>query len=143
MENEKNWIDRIYDLMGNRTQKEFAEWLEQSPKKVNNYLNGIVEYPNGDFLLALAKKGVNINWFLTGLGAVYVKDQADFIIPPEAQILLRQMIEDGIEPEGLTEILKEMKDLQNLKIRADSAKHEMMSAYDQFKASFKRKKSEK
>jgi hypothetical protein len=89
--------------MADRTQKEFADWLGDLPKKVNDYLLGNSR-PGWDFLGKLAKKGVNLNWLLTGQGAVYVKDQADFIIPPEAQLLLRQMIDDGISPENLTEL---------------------------------------
>jgi hypothetical protein len=72
---ENNWIDRMYVLMGSRTQKEFAEWLEQSPKRVNNYFTGMIDYPSGNFLIALAKKGINLNWFLTGQGSPYIIEQ--------------------------------------------------------------------
>ena len=121
--------------MGTRNQKEFADWLGDLPKKVNDYLLGN-NRPAWDFLSKLARKGINLNWFLTGEGPVYITKKEGDPIPPEAMILLREIMTGANKPDDLTEILKELKHVQQLK-------HEMFQAVTNLKESFKRKKSEK
>ncbi len=131
-----DFVGRLLLLKGDRTQKEFAEWLSQSPVRINDYLTGKSASPAFDLLLRLAEKGVNIHWFVTGNGPVYIETGQDNDIPAEAQILLKSMIGDGARPEDLLDILHELKILQDLKQQT----HE---AYVNLKASFKRKKSKK
>jgi hypothetical protein len=66
-------IERLELLRGNRSQKEFAEWLEESPTTVNGYFTGSSR-PKIEFLRSLAAKNVNLNWFITGDGPVYNKE---------------------------------------------------------------------
>lgn len=90
MVNPNNWIDRLYDVLGDRTQKEFAKWLGVSPTKINNYFSGMVDYPSGQFLVRLAEKGINIHWLLTGSGSMFIKELSQ-PLQPEIQQLLHEV----------------------------------------------------
>ena len=65
---------RLELLRGDRSQKEFAEWIGESPTTVNGYFTGSSR-PKIDFLRSMAMKGININWFLTGQGHPYIIEQ--------------------------------------------------------------------
>lgn len=105
--------------MGDRTQKEFAEWLDQSPKRINNYFIGMIDYPSGDFLLALAKKRINLNWFLTGEGSVYTKENLNKEIVEQYPALLgmKNLTDQfiGKVAETVTEYNKKSKELKERK----------------------------
>lgn len=65
-----NISNRLATLIDN--QSEFARALGISHSRVNNYVHGKVQ-PNAELLQLLAeKKGININWLLTGEGPIYV-----------------------------------------------------------------------
>lgn len=63
-------LTRLRIVIGDRTQKEFAEWIDESPSTVTEWMRGRSK-PGWDALKKLADKGVNINWLLTGNGDVY------------------------------------------------------------------------
>lgn len=94
----KDFVVRLRLLIGSRTQKEFAEWIGQSPQRVNNYLNTGTE-PTADFLRSLAKKGVNVNWLLIGEGPVYVESGRE-TIPAEVEIIMKEL---GAYPQSYRE----------------------------------------
>ncbi len=64
---------RIVILRGQKTLTEFAREHQTTPQNIHRYERG--RSPSADFLTSLASKGVNINWVLTGEGAIYVKKQ--------------------------------------------------------------------
>ena len=64
---------RIAILRGQKTLTEFAREHQTTPQNIHRYERG--RSPSADFLTSLASKGININWVLTGEGAIYVKKQ--------------------------------------------------------------------
>ena len=62
---------RIAILRGQKTLTEFAREHQTTPQNIHRYERG--RSPSADFLTTLASKGININWVLTGEGAIYVK----------------------------------------------------------------------
>lgn len=92
--------------MGGRTQKEFAEWVGDSPKKVNGYLLGEFR-PALDFMERLALKGVNVNWLLTGKGNIYLTYQQAKELP-EIQQLLHEIDNDAELARSVTEFVRGM-----------------------------------
>ena len=64
---------RIALLRGQKTLTQFAKEHQTTPQNIHRYEKG--RNPSADFLTSLASKGININWVLTGQGAIYVKKQ--------------------------------------------------------------------
>ena len=64
---------RIALLRGQKTLTQFAKEHQTTPQNIHRYERG--RNPSADFLTSLASKGININWVLTGDGAIYVKKQ--------------------------------------------------------------------
>jgi hypothetical protein len=71
MNADNSLVDRLEILIGKRTQKDFAAWLDVSPQSITSYFKA-GNHPAWSFLQKLAQKGVNINWFLTGQGSPYL-----------------------------------------------------------------------
>lgn len=114
--------DRLEILRGSRTQKEFAEWLGEGVTTVGSYFTG-VSRPGIGFLESLAKKGVNLNWFVTGEGPVYRGEDERFAkLPPEAQVFLMELIQDGTKPENLPEIMQDLKKLREFNRAEETTK---------------------
>lgn len=133
-------IGRLELLKGSKTQREFAEWLDQPVATVGSYFTG-TRRPGIDFFESLARKGVNLNWFLTGDGPVYLKgDNRIGQYPPEAQIFLMELIQDGIKPENLPEIMKRLKELRDLQKNVDASKEGLRLSLRVLKESFKGRK---
>lgn len=66
-------VKRIALLRGQKTLTQFAREHQTTPQNIYRYERG--RNPSADFLTSLASKGININWVLTGDGAIYVKKQ--------------------------------------------------------------------
>ncbi len=128
--------------MGSRTQKEFAEWLGESPTTVNGYFTG-ASRPKIEFLRSLAAKGVNLNWLLTGIGEVYIKKEGKSGLPPEAQVFLAELVQDGTPVENLPEIMKYLKDLREHQRHTDAAKEQLRVGLQIAKEQFKKRKTDK
>ena len=64
---------RLQKLRGRKTLSEFARENQTSPQNVHNYERG--RNPSADFLVTLASQGININWVLTGEGAIHFKNK--------------------------------------------------------------------
>ena len=60
----------------NMNVKQTAELTGISYPTIRNWIKGRY-YPNGEYLVWLAKQGVNINWVLTGEGEVLLKKEGD------------------------------------------------------------------
>ena len=59
--------ERIAQVRGNRSQRQFARELGVFQQNVNRYENGTT--PHADFLIGLAlKEGVSLDWLLLGKG---------------------------------------------------------------------------
>ena len=59
--------NRISEVRGDRSQRQFARELGVFQQNVNRYENGTT--PHTDFLLTLAtKEGVSLDWLLLGKG---------------------------------------------------------------------------
>jgi SOS-response transcriptional repressor LexA len=58
---------------------EFAEKYQISRASLIRYKQN-ERYPDPEFLVALSKGRININWFLTGIGAMYIKDEFEEFI---------------------------------------------------------------
>jgi hypothetical protein len=65
-----DFSSRLIELIGNRTQREFAQWLDEPPARINHYLKTDRD-PAADFLRKLSLRDVNVNWLLTGRGEMY------------------------------------------------------------------------
>jgi transcriptional regulator with XRE-family HTH domain len=63
--------ERIKDLLQveGLKQKELADQLGIPPNYISKYLSGVS--PTSDFFFAMYKKGININWLLSGEGEMY------------------------------------------------------------------------
>jgi transcriptional regulator with XRE-family HTH domain len=129
----ENFSKRLKILIGERRQKEFAEWIGQSPTRLNNYLSGTNQLPAADFLYALAKRGINVNWLLTGEGEMYLSSKRSDPLPPEIQSLL---FEIGDDRELALELLALARSSKNVQ-QAYSVVAERLA---EFKASFRKKK---
>ncbi|MYB55552.1 MAG: helix-turn-helix transcriptional regulator [Gemmatimonadetes bacterium] len=64
---------RIALLRGQKTLTQFAREHQTTPQNIHRYEKG--RPPSANFLTSLAYRGININWVLTGEGAIYVKKQ--------------------------------------------------------------------
>ena len=64
---------RIAIIRGQKSLTQFAREHQTTPQNIHRYERG--RNPSADFLTSLASKGININWVLTGEGAIYVKKQ--------------------------------------------------------------------
>jgi transcriptional regulator with XRE-family HTH domain len=63
----KKLPERIAEVRGDRSQRQFARDLGVFQQNVNRYENGTT--PHTDFLLTLAvKEGVSLDWLLLGKG---------------------------------------------------------------------------
>jgi hypothetical protein len=81
-------ISRLTILRGERSIGEFAEWVGANYRVVARYFTG-ERRPGIDFLKALAAKGVNVRWLLTGKGEMYSEDegrQLEFVNVLESRI---------------------------------------------------------
>jgi len=59
--------DRLAQIRGSRSQRQFARDLGVFQQNVNRYENGTT--PHTDFLITLAmKEGISIDWLLLGKG---------------------------------------------------------------------------
>jgi len=58
---------------------EFAEKYQISRASLIRYKQN-ERYPDPEFLVSLSKDRVNINWLLTGIGAMYIKDEFEEFI---------------------------------------------------------------
>ena len=82
-------VERLRLLIGNKSQKEFADELQVSPAKIAEYLSRKTR-PGIDFLFRLALKGVNLKWFVTGKGPVFQQEEKTET-PEEIQLVLREI----------------------------------------------------
>lgn len=63
----KKLPDRISEVRGNRSQRQFARDLGVFQQNVNRYENGTT--PHTDFLITLAvKEDISLDWLLLGKG---------------------------------------------------------------------------
>jgi len=116
-------INKLNILKGEKGQKEFAEWIGISITTINNYFTGYSR-PGIDFLLLLANKGINVNWFLTGNGPVFVNYPENAIYSPEEQVFLYTL---ETEEEGVTnkeEAIKAFRQLRDFQNNTNASKHE-------------------
>jgi transcriptional regulator with XRE-family HTH domain len=102
---------RLITLQGDRSQKDFAAWLDVSPSRLNNYLRG-VNLPDIDFLSRLAAHGINVNWFLLGKGPVHVEPAIREGIPENVQVLLKEIADEPGVVEDLTAIVRSKKEME-------------------------------
>lgn len=87
---ENSYAHRLLLLQGERSQKDFAAWLDVSPSRMNNYLRG-VNLPDIDFLQRLLKRGISVDWFLSGKGSVFVRPHDPTEVPANVQVLLHEI----------------------------------------------------
>ncbi|MBP8975077.1 MAG: helix-turn-helix transcriptional regulator [Bacteroidetes bacterium] len=110
-ENSNLFIDRLRTIKDGHTQKELAEWLGISITTLNGYFTGNSR-PNLDFLVTLAKKGINLNWFITGVGPLFIDYPEYAIYTPEEQVFLHDLeTEEG----GITNKDEAIKSFRQLK----------------------------
>ena len=122
-----NLIDRLKVLQGEKKQKEFAEWLGESPSTVNGYMTGF-RRPGIDLLISLAERGVNVNWLLTGRGAVYIENSGRAL--DELPANLKRLVEDLlVTPAMIDDVAAVVR-----------SKQELEEAMYMLKQSFSRKK---
>ncbi len=105
---------RIAILRGQKTLTKFAREHQTTPQNIHRYERG--RSPSADFLTSLASKGININWVLTGEGAIYVKKQkANSIallsselekVPEEFREALRVTVQEASLPPRTTRKLQ-------------------------------------
>jgi len=68
----KKLPDRLAEVRGNRSQRQFARELGVFQQNVNRYENGTT--PHADFLITLAmKENVSLDWLLLGRGRMRAK----------------------------------------------------------------------
>lgn len=115
------WVNRLKTVIGERSQKDFADWIGESPKRLNNYLLENNEYPAADFLIGLARRGININWLLTGEGDVYIKSGKQYESTEEMQILVRELSEAPAMIPRVTDIVRRAKDVKKADDEVQSA----------------------
>lgn len=133
--NEKSnleFAERLKVLKGSRTQKEFAEWLDEPVTTINGYFTG-ASRPNIDFVIKLAEKGVSPLWFLTGEGEIFLSSRKADALAPEIQALL---FEIGNDTELALELLHLARSSKNVQ-QAYSVVAERLA---EFKASLRKKK---
>ena len=98
--------------MSDKSQKDFSEWIDVSPARINNYLSGRRNLPAADLLYVLALKGVNINWLLTGKGPLFIDYPENAIYTPQEQVFLHDLeTEEG----GITNKDEAIKSFRQLK----------------------------
>ena len=70
--------DRVTKICDSRREnvKELAASIGMPYSTFNNYANGTSE-PKANFFVALYQFGINLDWFITGEGAMYRADRAD------------------------------------------------------------------
>lgn len=109
-------------IQAGRSQRELAVWLGESPKRINHYLTG-VSNPAIDFLVKLAENGINMNWFLTGEGPVYIESGPGGDLPANVQVLLKEIeLIPGIV-EDLTEVVRSKRKMEeSLKVLQNALK---------------------
>ncbi len=105
---------RIAILRGQKTLTEFAREHQTTPQNIHRYERG--RGPSANFLTSLASKGININWVLTGEGAIYEKKQkASSIallsselekVPEEFREALRVTVQEASQPPRTTRKLQ-------------------------------------
>lgn len=128
---EDSFRERLVQIIGGRSQKEFADSVGEIPKKVNDYVLGTSK-PGWGFLVKLAEHGYNVNWLLTGEGPVYV-EQSDVALPIGVQGLIRELKEHPELADGLLDHVRlVMKSIQT------SAK--LVGEFDKAKSVLKRRK---
>ena len=103
--------ERLRVIQGARSQRELASWLGESYKRINHYLTG-VSSPAIDFLVRLSEKGINVDWFLTGKGPVYIEDPQHGALPPNVQVLLNEIEDEPGVVEELTSIVRSKKEME-------------------------------
>jgi len=111
MEKVDLFSERLRTLIGARNQKDFAEELGEVPQKITDYLTGRSR-PGWGFMSKLAEKGVNVNWFLTGRGPVYVDSQQGGDLPENIQVLLREIEKIPGIVDDLTEVVRSKRQLE-------------------------------
>jgi transcriptional regulator with XRE-family HTH domain len=70
----KKLPDRLAEVRGDRSQRQFARELGVFQQNVNRYENGTT--PHADFLITLAvKESVSLDWLLLGKGKMQSKSR--------------------------------------------------------------------
>jgi len=117
------FISQLSIIKGERSQKEFAKWIGIPVTTINGYFTGF-RCAGIEFLEKLANKGININWFLTGNGPVFVNYPENAIYSPEEQVFLYTL---ETEEEGVTnkeEAIKAFRQLRDFQNNTNASKHE-------------------
>lgn len=115
-----NWIDRLRLIQGERKQKDFAEWLGESPGRINNYLKGSNDYPAADFLVRVGEKGISINWLLMGRGDMFMESSLEYRMSEELQMLVKEVGDAPAAALKLTEIVRRAKETNKADQQAKS-----------------------
>lgn len=94
--------ERLRALRGTKTLEVYARELGTNTSNLYRYEND--RMPSAEFLWALAEKGININWLLTGEGPVYIQRPDESVQATGNRGVDEEAWQDGPPPEWMVRI---------------------------------------